>query len=44
MDYKALVEKLYDLFRDFLALVGLLEKFDEIAGEAEDILNGSEAE
>ena len=38
MDYKALVEKLYDLFKDFLALIGLLDKFEEVEGEVEDIL------
>ena len=44
MDYKALIEKLYDLFKDFLALIGLLEKFEKVEGEVEDILGAGDAE
>ena len=30
MDYKALLEKLYELLKDFLALIGLAEKFENV--------------
>lgn len=40
MDYKALLEKVYDLLKSFLALIGLDDKIDldKITGEVEDIL------
>ena len=38
MDYKALVAELYDLFKAFLSLIGLLDKFENVEGEVEDIL------
>ena len=38
MDYKAIIEKFYALFKDFLALIGLLDKFEDIEGEVGDIL------
>ncbi len=43
MDIKALIEALYSLLKDFLALIGLGEKFEKVEGDVNEIL-GKDAE